>query len=88
MAMKKHHTRGQILSLAELSKGHTAKVIHINTPDIKLKRRLMDMGITEGVQIEVKKIAPMGDPVDISLRGYELCLRKIDLSFIEVEVIR
>lgn len=80
--------KGQIMPLAQLPKGYVAKVTHIETPDLKLKRRLMDMGITEGVQIQVKKIAPMGDPIDISLRGYELCLRKVDLSFIKVEVIR
>ena len=45
------------------------------------------MGITRGVEIEIKKIAPMGDPIDISLRDYELCIRKEDLSKIEVEVI-
>lgn len=84
----KHHVKGQTMSLATLPKGYVAKVLHIATPDSKLKRRLMDMGITEGVQVQVKKIAPMGDPIDILLRGYELCLRKADLSFIEVEVIR
>ena len=45
------------------------------------------MGITRGVEIEIKKIAPMGDPIDISLRDYELCIRKEDLSKIEVEII-
>ena len=45
------------------------------------------MGITRGVQITIKKVAPMGDPIDISLRDYELCIRKEDLSKIEVEVI-
>ena len=45
------------------------------------------MGITEGVQIKIKKIAPLGDPYDIELRGYELCLRKRDLAMIDVEVI-
>jgi ferrous iron transport protein A len=47
----------------------------------------MDMGITEGVQIKIKKIAPLGDPIDIELRGYELCIRKTDMSMIDVEVI-
>lgn len=88
MAKNKYHIIGQIITLAQLPKGYTAKVKHIATPDLNLKRRLMDMGITEGVQVQVKKIAPMGDPVDITLRGYELCLRKVDLSFIDVEVIR
>ena len=88
MANKKYRLKNQIITLAELPKGYIAKVKHIDTPDQKLKRRLMDMGITEGVQIEVKKVAPLGDPIDISLRGYELCLRKADLTHIDVEVIR
>ena len=84
----KKQLKGQVMTLASLPKGYTAKVLHIDTPDLKLKRRLMDMGFTEGVQVQIKKIAPMGDPIDILLRGYELCLRKVDLSFVEVEVIR
>ncbi len=88
MAKKKYHLMGQTVSLDKLPKGYIGKVIQIATPDQKLKRRLMDMGITEGVQVSIKKIAPLGDPIDITLRGYELCLRKVDLSFIDVEVIR
>ena len=49
-----------------------------------VKRRIMDMGITKGVQIKIKKVAPLGDPICIELRGYELCLRKHDLCGIEV----
>ena len=52
-----------------------------------LKRRIMDMGITKGVEIEIKKIAPLGDPIDIMLRGYELCIRKSDMKSIDVRVI-
>ena len=52
-----------------------------------VKRRIMDMGITKGVEIEIKKIAPLGDPIDIMLRGYELCIRKSDMKSIDVRVI-
>ncbi len=74
-------------TLADLIYGQKAKVIKLNTEDKALRRRLLDMGITEGVQVKIKRIAPLGDPYDIELRGYELCLRKRDLSFIDVEVI-
>ena len=49
-----------------------------------LKRRIMDMGITKGVQIYVRKVAPLGDPVEVTVRGYELSLRKADADLIEV----
>ena len=79
--------KGDHLALSKLKKGCRAKVISIHTIDKALRRRLLDMGITEGVQVRLKKIAPLGDPIDIELRGYELCLRKADLDLIEVEVI-
>ena len=50
-----------------------------------IKRRIMDMGITKGVQIHVRKVAPLGDPIEITVRGYELSLRKADADSIEVE---
>lgn len=50
-----------------------------------LKRRIMDMGITKGVQVYVRKVAPLGDPVEVTVRGYELSLRKADADMIEVE---
>ena len=50
-----------------------------------VKRRIMDMGITKGVQIYVRKVAPLGDPVEVTVRGYELSLRKADAEMIEVE---
>ena len=50
-----------------------------------IKRRIMDMGITKGVQIYVRKVAPLGDPVEVTVRGYELSLRKADAEMIEVE---
>ncbi len=77
---------GEKVSLSQLKKGQKAKVILLKTVEKDIRRRLLDMGITEGVLVKVKKIAPLGDPVDIELRGYELCLRKKDLDLIEVEV--
>lgn len=50
-----------------------------------VKRRIMDMGITKGVQVYVRKVAPLGDPVDVTVRGYELSIRKADAEIIEVE---
>ena len=72
------------MKLSELKKGEQGRVISINNSNQVLKRRMLDMGITSGVVVKVKKIAPLGDPIDIELRGYELCLRKLDLSSIEV----
>lgn len=77
---------GEKVSLSQLKKGQKAKVILLKTVEKDIRRRLLDMGITEGVLVKVKKIAPLGDPVDIELRGYELCLRKKDVDLIEVEV--
>lgn len=72
------------MKLSELKKGDSAVVLSINSDNMALKRRLLDMGVTKGVEVKVKKIAPLGDPIDIELRGYELCLRKRDLASIEV----
>lgn len=79
--------RGEKCNLSELSIGQRAKVIKIKEQDRSIKRHLLDMGITRGVEILIKKIAPMGDPIDISLRDYELCICKADLNKIEVEVL-
>ena len=76
------------MNLGELSIGQKAKVLNLNIDNKQIKRHLLDMGITRGVEVEIKKIAPMGDPIDIKLRGYELCIRKADLTQIEVEVIK
>jgi len=77
---------GEQTNLSNLKKGQKGKVISLNTIDKALRRRLLDMGITEGVLVQIKKIAPLGDPIDIELRGYELCLRKKDLMMIDVMV--
>lgn len=75
------------MKLDQLKVGQIARVTQINIQNKEIRRHLLDMGITRGVKIKVKKIAPMGDPIDIELRDYELCLRKIDLSLLEGEVL-
>lgn len=76
------------MKLSELKIGQKAEIVAINIKDRKIRRHLLDMGLTRGTMVRVKKIAPMGDPIDIELRDYQLCIRKADLSQIEVEVIR
>ena len=71
-------------TLKEASVGETVTVKKINTEGA-LKRRIMDMGITKGVEIFVRKVAPLGDPIELNLRGYELSIRKADAELIEVE---
>ena len=72
------------MTMDELTVGQTGAVKAINAPK-QLKRRLMDMGFTKGVGVEVVKMAPMGDPMEVTVRGYELSLRKADASTILVE---
>ena len=79
--------RGEICNLAELTVGQRAKVLKLNEQDRRIRRHLLDMGITRTVEIKIKKTTPMGDPIDIQLRDYELCLGKNDLLKIEVEVL-
>ena len=64
--------------------GETVKVVALHGEDA-VKRRIMDMGITKGVEIYVRKVAPLGDPMELNLRGYELSLRKADAEMIEVQ---
>ena len=71
-------------SLKDISVGEIAKVVKINGEG-KVKRRIMDMGITKGVEIYVRKVAPLGDPIEVTVRGYELSLRKDDAEMIEME---
>ena len=71
-------------TLKEVSPGETVKVIKIGGGG-PVKRRIMEMGITKGIEIHVRKVAPLGDPVEVTVRGYELSLRKADAEFIEVE---
>ena len=71
-------------TLKEAKVGETLKVVKLHGEG-PVKRRIMDMGITKGVTILVRKVAPLGDPVEINVRGYELSLRKADAQMIEVE---
>lgn len=71
-------------TLKEVRIGETAKVVRLHGEGA-LKRRIMDMGITRGVEIYVRKVAPLGDPMEINVRGYELSLRRADAEMIEVE---
>ncbi|EJU23582.1 FeoA domain protein [Peptoanaerobacter stomatis] len=72
------------MTLDKASIGSTVKVTKL-TGQGATKKRIMDMGITKGCDIFIRKVAPLGDPVEITVRGYELTLRKSDASFIEVE---
>lgn len=71
------------MTLRDVSVGQTVKVTRLNG-DGPVKRRIMDMGITKGVEVYVRKVAPFGDPVEVTVRGYELSLRKADAEMIEV----
>lgn len=71
-------------TLDEVSVGQTVKVKAIRG-ERALKRRIMDMGITKGSEVYVKKLAPLGDPMELTIRGYELSIRKNDAKAIEVE---
>ena len=72
------------MTLRDVKVGKTVKVIKL-CGEGPLKRRIMDMGITQGVEIYVRKLAPLGDPIEIRVRGYELTLRKADAEMVEVE---
>ena len=73
-----------VKTLKDIKVGETVKVIKLNGEGA-VKRRIMDMGITKGVEVFVRKVAPLGDPIEVNVRGYELSLRKIDAEMIEVE---
>ena len=71
-------------TLNNLKIGHSANVVKIHGEGV-LKQRIMDMGITKGVEINLRKVAPLGDPIEVNVRGYELTLRKSEAEKIEVE---
>lgn len=71
-------------TLKDLKVGKSAKVIKVHGEGA-VRRRIMDMGITKGVEIYVRKVAPLGDPMELNVRGYELSLRKADADMIEIE---
>jgi len=71
-------------TLKSVKCGETVKVVKLHGEGA-VKRRIMDMGITNGVEIFIRKVAPLGDPIEVNVRGYELSLRKADSEMIEVE---
>lgn len=71
-------------TLRQVKVGETVTVVKLHGEGA-VKRRIMDMGITKGVSIFVRKVAPLGDPVEVTVRGYELSLRKADAEMIEVQ---
>ena len=71
-------------TLKDVKIGQSAKVVKLHGEGA-VRRRIMDMGMTKGVIVKVRKVAPLGDPIEVTLRGYELSLRKDDAAMIEVE---
>ena len=71
-------------TLKEAAVGSTVKVVRLHGEGA-VKRRIMDMGITRGIEIYVRKVAPLGDPLELTVRGYELSLRKADAEMVEIE---
>lgn len=71
-------------TLRQAKVGETVKVVKLHGEGA-VKRRIMDMGLTKGVEVYIRKVAPLGDPVEVTVRGYELSLRKADAEMIEVE---
>lgn len=71
-------------TLKQATVGETVKVVKLQGEGA-IKRRIMDMGLTKGVEVYVRKVAPLGDPVEVTVRGYELSLRKADAEMVEVE---
>lgn len=71
-------------TLKDAGIGQTVRVVKLHGEGA-VKRRIMDMGLTRGVEVSVRKVAPLGDPIEVTVRGYELSLRKADAAMIEVE---
>ena len=80
--------RGRFMLLSSLEVGQSAKITKLSIQDKEIRRHLLDMGLTVGTIVTIKKKAPTGDPIDIALRDYELCVSKSDLAQIEVEVVK
>ena len=72
-------------TLEDLVPGQSGTIVSVGNKSGAVKRRLVDMGLTPGTEVKVTKIAPLGDPIEVTLRGYELSLRKADAEMIEVE---
>ncbi|HKM28668.1 MAG TPA: ferrous iron transport protein A [Anaerovoracaceae bacterium] len=71
-------------TLKDAKVGSTVKVVKLNGEGA-IKRRIMDMGITKGIDVTIRKVAPLGDPIEVSVRGYELSIRKAEATLIDVE---
>ncbi|MDD4715724.1 MAG: ferrous iron transport protein A [Oscillospiraceae bacterium] len=71
-------------TLRDAKIGETVTVLKLHGGGA-VKRRIMDMGITKGIQVHIRKVAPLGDPLEVTVRGYELSLRKVDAEMVEVE---
>lgn len=71
-------------TLKESKVGDTVRVVKLHGEGA-VRRRIMDMGLTKGVEVQIRKVAPLGDPVEVTVRGYELSIRKADAEMIEVE---
>ncbi len=71
-------------TLKEAKIGDTVRVVKLHGEGA-VKRRIMDMGLTKGVDVQIRKVAPLGDPIEVTVRGYELSIRKADAEMIEVE---
>lgn len=71
-------------TLKESKIGDTVRVLKLHGEGA-VKRRIMDMGLTKGVEVQIRKVAPLGDPIEVTVRGYELSIRKADAEMIEVE---
>ena len=71
-------------TLREAKVGDTVRVVKLHGEGA-VKRRIMDMGLTKGVEVHIRKVAPLGDPVEVTVRGYELSIRKADAGMIEIE---
>ena len=71
-------------TLRQANVGDTVKVVKLHGEGA-LRRRIMDMGLTKGMEVHIRKVAPLGDPIEVTVRGYELSIRKADAEMIEVE---
>lgn len=82
-----HRERSMVIrmkTLKESKVGDTVRVVKLHGEGA-VKRRIMDMGLTKGVAVQIRKVAPLGDPIEVTVRGYELSIRKADAEMIEVE---
>ncbi len=81
---KKKEEEEEVKTLKDVRVGETATVVKLHGEGA-VKRRIMDMGLTKGIEVHIRKVAPLGDPIEVTVRGYELSLRKADAEMIEVE---